>query len=76
MKLINKKNTNYNNTTKTINHTILNTTNILKTLHIFPTQTSHFNPETVEFNRSKEIEIETELKRTQARTYASMTPPK
>jgi hypothetical protein len=80
MKLTNKKTTNYNCTTKTINQTTpAKTTNVLKKLHFFSTQTRLFTLVDAEFNRPEEeqkLEIELELKHTQARTYANITPIK
>jgi len=80
MKLINKKITNSSRTSTTTNQTMPHTTtNPLRLLHIFPTQTRPFNLGLTEFNRLEEkqkLEIETELKRTQARIYASITLPK
>jgi|WetSurMetagenome_2_1015567.scaffolds.fasta_scaffold518171_2 hypothetical protein len=77
MKLMNKKIMNNNHMTKTINKTIPNTTiNSLKNLHFFSVQNKSFYSGETYFNGSEEkaIEIEAELKRAQARTYASFTP--
>ena len=79
MKPLNKKTPNYNLTTKTINHTIPNTTSTLKILGIFHAQTrSSDHPtnqfELYQFEENHKHEIEAELKRNQARTYSSLTP--
>ena len=78
MKLTNKKTSNCNRTTTTINQTTLNTTRTpLKILNILSTQLRSFNLGVAEFNRPEErekLEIEAEIKRAQGRIYTSITP--